>query len=163
MEGGDFMKAEDKEVLRSLLQDVRVLSLGVLVEDEPYVGLLPFVIDDDFKSALVHASDLAKHSRGLEPGSTFSILIHGDDEPDGDPLQVARVTISGTVQQLARTDAEYPMFRKAYIDRFPTAERTFMLGDFYLYRLHFERGRLVAGFARAVNLRPESFAELASP
>lgn len=157
------MKAEDRDVLRSLLTEVRVLSLGVLVEDEPYVGLLPFVVDEAYRSALVHASDLAKHSRGLQSGAPFSILIHGSDEPDGDPLQVARVSISGTVHQVARTDAVYPDLRDTYVDRFPTSERTFMLGDFYLYRLEFERGRLVAGFARAVNLRPESFLELISP
>ena len=157
------MKVEDRAVLRKLLTDVRVLSLGVLVEGEPYVGLLPFVVTGSFQSVIVHASDLAKHSRGLETGSPFSVLIHGVDAPDGDPLQVARVSISGTVHQVERTDAEYLHLRDAYIDRFPTSERTFMLGDFYLYRLEFERGRLVAGFARAVNLRRESFLELTSP
>ncbi len=154
------MKNEDSEVLRHLLTEVRVLSLGVLVEGEPYVGLLPFVVGDRYQSVLVHASDLAKHSRGLEAGAPFSVLIHGVDVPDGDPLQVARVTISGIVRKVQRTDAEYPGFRDAYIERFPTSERTFMLGDFFLYSLEFQRGRLVAGFARAVNLRPESFAEL---
>ena len=89
------MKAEDRDVLRELLTEARVLSLGVLVEGEPYVGLLPFVVGHDFQSVLVHASDLAKHSRGLQEGSPFSLLIHGTDEPGGDPLQVARVTISG--------------------------------------------------------------------
>ena len=156
------MKANDREVLRHLLTTVRVLSLGVLVEGEPYVGLLPFVVGHDFQSVFVHASNLAKHSRGLQTGAPFSILIHGADEIDGDPLQVARVSISGTVRQVDRTDATYPGLRDAYIDRFPTSERTFMLGDFNLYRLEFERGRLVAGFARAVNLRPESFLELTS-
>ena len=157
------MKSEDREVLRHLLTEVRVLSLGVLVEGEPHVGLLPFVVGDRYQSALVHASDLARHSRGLETGAPFSVLIHGADVPDGDPLQVARVTISGVVHQVERTEAEYPHLRDAYVDRFPTSERTFMLGDFYLYKLQFERGRLVEGFARAVNLRPESFAELSSP
>ncbi len=157
------MKTEDRKVLRHLLTEVRVLSLGVLVEGEPYVGLLPFVVGHGFQSVLIHASDLAKHSRGLQTGAPFSFMIHGVDEPDGDPLQVGRVTISGKVRQVERTDEEYPRLRAAYIDRFPTSERTFMLGDFYLYELQFERGRLVAGFARAVNLRPESFADLSSP
>ena len=35
------------------------------------------------------------------------------------------------------------------------------LGDFSLYRLDLERGRLVAGFARAVTLTRTAFAELA--
>ena len=154
------MQAEDKEILRALLSESRVLSLGVVVDGEPHVGLLPFIVDPDLQSAFVHASDLARHSRGLVQGAAFRVLIHEADDPEGDPLQVARVTISGTVDQLARTDGEYPRLRRAYIDRFPTSERTFLLGDFYLYRLNFERGRLVAGFARAVNLRPESFAGL---
>ena len=123
------MKTEDRKVLRHLLTEVRVLSLGVLVEGEPYVGLLPFVVGHDFQSVLVHASDLAKHSRGLLAGSPFSLLIHEADEPDGDPLQVARVTISGKVRQVERMDEEYPRLRAAYTDRFPTSDGTFMLGD----------------------------------
>jgi len=157
------MKAEDKEVLRALLTEVRVLSLGVLVEGEPYVGLLPFVVGHDFQSALVHASDLAQHSRGLQAGSPFSLLIHRADVTDGDPLQLSRVTISGKVRMVVRTEDKYPRLRDAYIDRFPTSERTFTLGDFNLYELQFERGRLVTGFARAVNLRRESFVDLSLP
>jgi hypothetical protein len=157
------MKAEDKEVLRALLSGVRVLSLGVLVDGRPHVGLLPFVVAADYGSALVHASQLAKHSRGLQPGSPCSVMIHAADDTGGDPLQVARVTLSGTVQHVAKTDGDYRSARQSYIDRFPTSEPTFSLGDFNLFRLTFVRGRLVAGFARAVNLRPESFAELCSP
>ena len=154
------MKPHDREVLIRLLTETRVLSLGVLVDGKPQLGLLPFVVADDFGSLLVHASQLARHARGLQPGAPFSILIHGPDDPAGDPLQVARVTISGTVQHVAQSDREWAASRRAYIDRFPTSEQTFRLGDFNLYRLHFEWGRLVAGFARAVNLGQESFAEL---
>jgi putative heme iron utilization protein len=157
------MKAEDREILRALFREVRVLALGVLVDGEPHVGLLPFVVADDFGSALVHASQLAKHSRGLKPGSPVCVMIHAADDSEGDPLQVARVTLSGTVRHVAKSDGDYRSSRQAYIDRFPTSEPTFSLGDFNLYRLTFERGRLVAGFARAVNLRPESLAEMRSP
>jgi hypothetical protein len=105
---------------------------------------------------------LARHSEGLGTGASFSALIHGADHPDADPLQVARVTLSGTVHELEKTGDEYHEGRSLYIERFPTSARTFQLGDFNLYRLVFEKGRLVAGFARAVNLRPESFSQLSS-
>ncbi len=154
------MKMEDRDLLRALLTETRVLSLGVLVEGEPHVGLLPFVVAADHGSALVHASQLARHSRGLQPGLPFSALIHGAVSEREDALQVARVTISGTVQLVARTDGEYAASRMAYIHRFPTSEQTFSLGDFNLYRLCFERGRLVGGFARAVNLSAKSFQNL---
>ena len=154
------MTPDEKDILKRLLTESRVLSLGVLVDGKPHVGLLPFVIARDFRSALVHASQLARHSRGLLPGSSFTALIHGEVTPDGDPLRVARVTISGTVQHVAQSDAEYFDSRTDFIDRFPSAELTFFLGDFNLYRLHFKWGRLVSGFASAVTLSPESFAEL---
>lgn len=154
------MQPQDRDLLKNLLAETRVLSLGVLVDGAPHVGLLPYVVAPDFGSALVHASQLARHGRGLQPGAPFSLLIHGADDPAGDPLQVPRVTISGTVRHVARSDRDWAAARRSYIDRFPTSEQTFLLGDFNLYRLVFEWGRLVAGFARAVNLGPESFSAL---
>jgi hypothetical protein len=74
---------------------------------------------------------------------------------------VPRITISGTVQLVAQADADFDAARQAYIDRFPSSEQTFLLGDFNLYRLNFEWGRLVAGFARAITLSPDAFRELA--
>lgn len=156
------MKPEDSSVLRELLTETRVLSLGVLVDGEPHVGLLPFALTPEFGSVLVHASTLARHSRGLQPGASYSALIHGPDR-DGDPLQVPRVTISGRVQRVERSAAGYSALRQVYVDRFPTSQPTFSLGDFSLYRLDLERGRLVAGFARALTLTRESFAKLAEP
>ena len=145
--------------------NISFLGLKAQFELPPYVrqfdvGLLPFVIADDRQSVLVHASQLARHSRGLQPGSPFSILIHAADHPEADPLQVTRVSISGTAQHVSQADADYEASREAFIDRFPSSELTFTLGDFNLYRLHFERGRLVSGFARAITLGPESFEEL---
>ena len=156
------MESEELSLVKQLLTDCRVLSLGVLVDGKPHVGLLPFVAATDYRSALVHASQLARHSRGLQPGSPFSVLIHACEEQADDALQVPRVTISGTVQLVAQVDADFETSRQAYIDRFPSAERTFLLGDFNLYRLHFEWGRLVSGFARAITLSPDSFRELSA-
>ncbi len=152
------MDPEELNLVKKLLTDCRVLSLGVLVDGKPHVGLLPFVAATDFRSALIHASQLARHSRGLQPGSPFSALIHAGDEQPNDSLQVARVTISGTVQLVAQADADFEISRQAFIDRFPASAQT--LGDFNLYRLHFEWGRLVSGFARAITLSPELFREL---
>jgi putative heme iron utilization protein len=154
------MNPEELSLVKKLLTDCRVLSLGVLVDGKPHVGLLPFVAAADYRSALVHASQLARHSRGLQPGSPFSVLIHAPDEQENDALQVPRVTISGTVQLVAQADADFESSRHAFIDRFPSSAQAFRLGDFNLYRLHFEWGRLVSGFARAITLSPDSFKEL---
>ena len=154
------MRPEEQKILKRLLNETRVLSLGVLVDGQPHVGLLPFTVEEGYVSALVHASQLARHSRGLLPGSAFSVLIHNDDL-EVDPIRVPRVTISGTVQHVAQSDSDYEASRQVYMNRFPSSEQTFFLGDFNLYRLHFEWGRLVSGFARATTLSPELFSELA--
>jgi putative heme iron utilization protein len=154
------MKAEELNILKNLLTEPRVLSLGVVVDGRPHVGLLPFVTTSDYGSVVVHASQLARHSRGLQQGSRFSILIHSGVDDESDALEVPRVTISGTVHLVAQADLEYEALRKAYVRRFPSSKKTFSLGDFNLYRLHFEWGRLVSGFARAITLGPGSFEEL---
>jgi len=156
------MQQEELSLVRKLLTDSRVLSLGVLIDGKPHVGLLPFVTATDYRSALIHASQLARHSRGLQPGSPFSALIHASDEQQNDALQVPRVTISGTVQLVAQADADFESSRQAFIDRFPSSAQTFHLGDFNLYRLHFEWGRLVSGFARAISLSPDVFREISA-
>jgi len=159
---GGGLEKKELSLVRKLLTDCRVLSLGVLIDGNPHVGLLPFVTATDYRSALIHASQLARHSRGLQPGSPFSALIHASDEQQNDALQVPRVTISGTVQLVAQADADFESSREAFIDRFPSSAQTFHLGDFNLYRLHFEWGRLVSGFARAISLSPDVFREISA-
>ena len=154
------MKSEDRELLRGLLTGRRVLSLGVVVDGAPYVGMLPFVAAPDYQSVIVHASQLAHHTRGLQSGEPCSVLIHGREDEAVDALQIPRVSIVATVRRMSEDDEDFDSARQAYVGRFPSSARTFLLADFDLYRLNFLSGRLVGGFARAVNLRPESFAQL---
>ena len=156
------MEAEESSLVKKLLTEPRVLSLGLLVDGRPHVGFLPFVAESDYRSALIHASQLVRDSRGLQPGSPFSILIHACEEQEKDALQVPRVTISGTVQLVAQADPDFEAARQAFIDRFPSSEQAFFLGDFNLYRLNFEWGSLVSDGARAVTLSPDSFKELST-
>jgi heme oxygenase (biliverdin-IX-beta and delta-forming) len=146
-----LMNSEDTALLRQLLAQ-RVLSLGVLVDGAPYVGLLPFAVTEDRRALLVHASELARHSRGLGDGAPWSGLVHLPDDPAGDPLQVGRVTLSGAVRRLQDGTREHEAAKARFLARFPDSEQTFELADFGLYALEVREGRLVAGFARARNV-----------
>ena len=156
------MTSDQIDALRSLLDRQRVLSLGVLVDASPYVGLLPYAPRADYGAALIHASGLARHSRGLQDGAPFAVLIHDLLTAESDALQVPRVSLQGTVELLAKQEPAYADGRDAYLARFPSSATTFGLGDFDLYWLHFERGRYVAGFAQAINLNKENLRELAA-
>ncbi len=146
------MQEQEATLLKDLLTQTNVLSLGILVDGAPYVGLLPFVLAADYHSLIIHASGLAIHSRGLQPAAPFSALIHAAERPGSDPLQLPRVTFQGTVVLFEKETDAYRDASELYISRFPQSRQTFLLDDFNLYGLQIRSGRLVAGFARTVNL-----------
>src|SRR5690606_16527946 len=65
------MSPEESALLKRLLTRERVLSLAVVVENAPVIGLLPFMVTPEFDAALIHASGLAKHTAGLRAGAPF--------------------------------------------------------------------------------------------
>jgi len=150
------MTPEDQRLLHSLLTEQRVLSLAVLVDSEPYVGLLPFAMLPGFGAALVHASRLAKHTAGLTDGAPFSLLVHAPDTPEADLQQIPRVTLLGKVRVLGKDTVDYAAARSAYLAKFPQSEQTFTLGDFNLYQLVIVTGRFVAAFGRIFNLTADT-------
>lgn len=156
------MKNDDMTLLKELLTVRRVLSLAVVADGLPILGMVPFVAEPDLAAVLVHVSQLAPHGKHLAAGAPFAILIHGLDTPDQEPGEIPRVRFTGTAEPLPPAAEAYPSARERYLARFPNSVVTFSLGDFALYRLPLERGRLVAGFARTVNLKPETLRRIAN-
>jgi putative heme iron utilization protein len=153
------MDATDKQRLDSLLSDRQVATLAVTIDDGPFASLVPFALTEDSSAALIHASQLAKHSAGLGEGASYSILIHEpDDNPETNPAQLGRVTLSGRVQPIPRDSEDYPAAKAHYLAKFPKSEITFGLGDFVLYALQIERARYVAGFGKTFDLTPDDLA-----
>jgi hypothetical protein len=154
------METGPLQALRTLLTARRVLSLAVVVDGAPVIGLLPFAMAPDRRALVVHASRLARHTRGLTPGASFDALIHEPDTDDVDPMQVKRVTLRGQVRPLAQEEGEYTASRDAYLARFPDAAPITTLGDFAFFRLEITGGRLVTGFGGAVNVTPDALKQL---
>jgi putative heme iron utilization protein len=155
----------DRDVLtaiRGLLQEVRVLSLAVVVDGDAEAALLPFACRDDFGALYVQASGLARHTRGLQPGARVGVLVHANDTAAADPMQLARLSVHATVAMLDKASGEFASAAARFIPRFPAAAMTLGLGDFNLYELTLGRGRYVEGFARAFNVGPDTFGEMAT-
>ncbi|MCP4201459.1 MAG: hypothetical protein GY769_05930 [bacterium] len=138
--------------MRRLLGGARLLALGVLAEDRPYVGQVPFAAWPGRGSLLIHVSALARHSRGLGDGAPWSGLVGAAAEPESDPFQVPRVSLEGTVRRIGRADNDYEEARAVYLERLPSGRRHFALADFSLIELEVSKGRLVAGFGSTFNL-----------
>ena len=148
-------------LIRTLLDGERVLSLAVLVDGAPFAGLLPFVPLPDYAGVLIHASKLSKHSAGLGTGTRAAVLLHEQDGPDKDPLQIKRMMFDCTVQPYERKSQDWEAGRELFLARFPDSRITFKLGDFTLYRLQFVAGTYVAGFGRAMDIEPQDIRRLA--
>jgi putative heme iron utilization protein len=149
--------------LQAMLDQQRILTLAVQTAQGPYAGLLPFVPVAEYSAVLVHASKLARHTHGLTAGAQAGILVHEQDGPGKDPLQIERLMLDCTVQPFERKSAECEAGRELYLARFPDSRITFKLGDFTLYRLQFVAGTYVAGFGRAMNIEPRDIRRLAEP
>ena len=155
------MDSREKSIVRQLLTRQRICALGVVVEGAPNVGQLPFAMRPDFSTALVLASGLARHSKGLVAGAPFSALL-GRDGGEGDPFQLPRLTLNGSVRPLERGGSDFAAAQAIYLAKLPTAEMLFGLGDFKLHELVVERARLVAGFGSAHSITPSQLRDLAA-
>jgi putative heme iron utilization protein len=149
--------------LEDLLTRQRLLALGVVVDGEPVVGLVPFVAAQDRTALYIQASRLARHTRGLDAGGRWSGVVHEPDSESQDPLQVARLVLEGEVARLAGDSPEFKPAALVFLKRFPAAAATLQLADFSLYRLGMESGRLILGFGQAYNLSRSHFVELGEP
>lgn len=148
------------DALRTLLETERILTLAVVVDGAPVAALLPFALTADHTAALVQASGLARHTRGLIEGAAVGVAIHEPATPDRDALQIPRLTVQATVRVLPRGSAAFDEAAARLIARFPAAETTLALPDFQICALELGRGRYVEGFARALNVGPETFRTL---
>jgi heme iron utilization protein len=163
LHGVPIMNRENLELLRQLLTGQRVLSLAVVVDKAPVAGLLPFLAAPDFTSLLVHTSRMARHAAGLEgEPARWSAVIHLPDSPERDPLQVPRVVMYGRSHSVPTGGKAHEEARRLWVERFPTAAMTVSLADFAFHRLDIESGRLIGGFAGALNLSMETLTEAAA-
>jgi putative heme iron utilization protein len=147
--------------IRELFDGQRVLALAVVAEGVPYAGLLPFVPLPEYAGVLVHASRMSKHGASLAGGGRVGILLHEQDAPDKDPLQIKRATFECEVVALERKSEPWLAGRELYLQRFPDSRITFNLGDFTLYRLELREGLYVGGFGRAVDIPPKDLPKIA--
>lgn len=154
----------DRDVLDGiarLLRETRVLCLAVFLDGEAEPGLLPYACREDLGAVYVQASSLARHARALQPGARVGLLVHANDAPDADPMQLPRLIVQATVAVIDKESGAFAAGARRFVERFPHAAMTLEFGDFHLYELTLGRGRYVEGFARAFDVDAATFAQLA--
>jgi putative heme iron utilization protein len=150
--------------LRTLLQTQRVAALGTLnAEGKPFVSMVPFAIEPQTGSLIIHVSLLAPHTRNLLSDPVVSVMVM-QSEVAGEPvLALPRVSLDGIAARLLPDSTLWLAARSAYLARFPDAQMMTELGDFSFVTITVTQARHVAGFGSARPLEPEDIASVLKP
>ena len=156
------MDTQSEQMLADLLRSARIAALGTHHEGGPNLAMVAYAFAADFSAFYIHVSRLGKHTRDMEQNPRISLLITEADDGRADPQTLARVSLGGTAEIVARSDPGYAPVKSFYLARFPEAEHLFSLGDFNLWKITPTGGRFVAGFGRAFNLVPEALRKVSA-
>ncbi|HEY0327634.1 MAG TPA: DUF2470 domain-containing protein [Rhodopseudomonas sp.] len=142
------------ELARSLLRRSRQGALATLAvgSGAPYCSLVNLASHWD-GSPILLISRLALHTQNLLADSRVSLML--DERAPGDPLQGARIMLSGTAEP-ANAEAR-PTLRRRYLNAHPSAEQFVDFADFAFFVIRPSGAHLVAGFGRIVDLKPQQF------
>jgi heme iron utilization protein len=139
---------------RSLLRRSRQGALATLMagSGDPYCSLVNVASHPD-GSPILLISRLALHTRNILADSRVSLML--DERTDGDPLEGARIMLSGRAEEVSQDDTS--VVRRRYLSAHPSAEDFVDFKDFSFFRIRPSGTHLVAGFGRIIDLRPEQF------
>ncbi len=146
-----------KKSLFSLVSGSRVASLGTLHDGAPFVSMVLAAPDPTWSVWFLHISRLAAHTQDLLKDGRASLMLALPDAGDGDPQQLARLTLVGKATELSDGSAEEDSAKAIYLAKFPhMADLVDQLGDFSFWVVRPATARFVGGFARAFTLTPEA-------
>lgn len=153
-------KSEHLEQIATMLQQRWAALATVDAQGLPAVSMVAYAPDAQAGALYLHLSGLAAHTKELLRQPVAALAISECDTGQGDPQQLARLTLRGRCSMIARDDSGYTAARACYLQRLPDAERLFSFGDFLLFRFVIEGGRFVGGFAQAHSYRGEELWQL---
>jgi putative heme iron utilization protein len=139
---------------RSLLRRSRQGALATLMagRGDPYCSLVN-VASHANGSPILLISRLAVHTKNIFGDARVSLML--DERVEGDPLEGARIMLSGRAEQAQGADLK--IARRRYLNAHPSAEAFVNFTDFSFFLVRPSGTHLVAGFGRIVDLKPEQF------
>lgn len=141
------------KLAKSLLRRSRQGALATLMpgSGDPYCSLVNLASHHD-GSPILLISRLAVHTKNILADSRISLML--DERAAGDPLEGARIMLSGRAEQ---AEDERDLLQRRYLNAHPAAEAFVSFKDFAFFRIRPAGTHLVAGFGRIVDLKPEQF------
>lgn len=132
---------------RALLRSGLTATLATVGADgAPYASFIGYATRLD-GSPIFLVSGLSAHTRNLAKEPRFSLLIAEPPKAEGDPMDSARLTLSGRAER-----SDDPALRARYLRRHPKAELYAGLADFRILVATVTDAHIVGGFGRARGL-----------
>src|SRR6201999_2191858 len=150
-ESADF---NPSRLAKSLLRKSRQGALATVMAGTgaPYCSLVNLANHPD-GSPILLISRLAVHTKNILADGRVSLML--DERAAGDPLEGARIMLSGVAEMADDDNRE--LLRRRYLNAHPSAEAYADFGDFSFFRIKPSGTHLVAGFGRILDLKPEQF------
>ena len=139
---------------RSLLRRSRQGALATLMagNGDPYCSLVNVASRADGAPILL-ISRLAVHTKNILADDRVSLML--DERAAGDPLEGARIMLSGHAEEPDAGDLG--AVRRRYLSAHPSAQTFVDFKDFFFVVIRPTGAHLVAGFGRIIDLKPEQF------
>jgi hypothetical protein len=153
------MKEPTAIVAADLVRRCKVSALGTLHEGAPSVSMAPYAIIEEPFAFIVLVSTLSAHTGDMLKNPSVALMIVEPETDPNPPHALARVSVQGGAQPIAKTDPRYAAARASYMARFPDMAGLFELSDFTLVAIDPAMVRVVAGFAQAATITPASLAQ----
>ena len=153
------MKEQTAIVAADLVLGCKVSALGTLHEGVPSVSMVPYAIIEDPFAFVVLVSALSAHTADMLKNPSVALMIVEPETGTNPPHALARVSVQGHAQPIAKTDPRYAAAHASYMARFAEMAGLFELGDFTLVEIDPVTVRVVAGFAQAATITPASLAQ----
>jgi putative heme iron utilization protein len=125
---------------RLLMEAVSGTLASVQPDGAPYASMVTVATMPD-ASPILLLSRLARHTENIAAGPRVSLLL--DERRAGDPLQGARVSISGKIAMTDDANA-----RRRFLARHLSADAYADFMDFSFWKIEMTGAHLVAGFGR---------------
>jgi putative heme iron utilization protein len=152
------MKEEAAAKAAELIGRCRVGALGTLHEQAPAVSMTPYSLLQAPFAFIVLVSGLSAHTRDMVADRRVALMVMEPERDDANVHALARVSVQGEARPVRPGDAHHAAARAGYEARFPGMRELFDLGDFGLFAIRPTAIRVVAGFAQAHSVAPESLA-----
>lgn len=150
------MDNDSKELLIKLIENSKIGSLGTCNNNQPFVSMVAFSINDNYSEIYILISQLAKHSKNIAVNNKISLMICQPETEAENPQTLTRFSITGTAHLIEKNTEDYISAKNNYLIKNSSAVMYFSLGDFNLYKMKIDKGRFVAGFAKTFNISKES-------